>query len=591
MLELASTVGAARLEAALDCLRRRGPDGVGRETEAVSGWYASVGHRRLSIIDLNERASQPFRRGNLLVVFNGELYNYVELRAELRATGAEFRTESDTEVVCAALERWGRGALARFDGMYALAVLDRARGTLTLARDSFGEKPLFVAAFTDRIAFGSTLDAVVALLGASAPAIDPAWIEAFVVLGFAPAPLTMRLGIEKLAAGEVRECDLAGGAWRTWHTGAASLLDRPRGTRRFDVLEFEERLVMSLERRMRSDVPLALLLSGGIDSTYVAALARRRLGRELLAVTIHDRIDSTKEVDRARRTCELLDVTHRVVRMPNRPLRETIAAALPAMDEPIGDPAFPMLVELFAHIPPELRVVLTGDGADELFLSYSSYRRLLTPNGGLVGLVATALAGPAGVIAPFFLGTVGRRIAERLVFASGLPPGDRFRRLAAIAGWGQADGPAWSRAVVPKGMGPESLWRHSLGHELPEYLLVKGDRASMHHSFEARTPYLSPDILSYILECDPSTMGLGRKDAIVARLSEQFGVKLGFAKRGFFASGQKLLLRGGDDWHPALTAHPTVTQRLGSAADPRLTDALTYYRLHVLNSWLQQRCA
>jgi asparagine synthase (glutamine-hydrolysing) len=591
ILERGTTAAGARLDTALGCLRRRGPDGGRREQETVVGWQVAFGHRRLAIIDLDDRAAQPFRRGELLVVFNGELYNYVELRDELRAAGAAFRTESDTEVVCAAWERWGTEALARFDGMFALAVLDRAHGTLTLARDAFGEKPLFVAAAPDRVAFASTMDAVLALLGTPAPAVDPTWIEAFAVLGFAPAPLTIRLGVEKLAAGERRTFALARGTWRTAHDGAVALLDRPRGTRRFEALEFEERLTTALERRLRADVPLALLLSGGIDSAYVAALARRRIGRDLLAVTIHDRIDSSEEVDRARRTCEALGVAHRVVRMPDRPLRDVVAAALAAMDEPIGDPAFPMLVELFAHVPPELRVVLTGDGADELFLSYSSYRRLLGPAAGGVGQAAAALAGPVGALAPRLAGPHGRRIAERVVFGAALAPGDRFRRLASIAGWGRADGPSWSRTVVPRGDGPEALWRHSLAHELPEYLLVKGDRASMHHSFEARTPYLSRDVLSYVLDCDPSSVGLGRKEAMVARLETHLGASLGFTKRGFFASGQELLARGDDAWHPVLRDHPMVGPSLAAAAVPRRTDALAYYRLHVLNSWLQTRCA
>jgi asparagine synthase (glutamine-hydrolysing) len=591
ILERGTDAGASRLAGALDCLQRRGPDGGGREGETVAGWRATFGHRRLAIIDLDERAAQPFRRGALLVAFNGELYNYVELRDELRAAGAEFRTESDTEVVCAAWERWGGDALARFDGMYALAVLDRAQRTLTLARDAFGEKPLFVAASPDRVVFGSTMDAVLALLGTPVPAIDPAWVEAFTVLGFAPAPLTMRRGVEKLAAGERRTFVLADASWRTAHDGAVALLDRPRGTRRFDAMEFEERLTTSLERRLRADVPLALLLSGGIDSAYVAALARRRLGRELLAVTIRDRVDSSVEVDRARRTCEALGVAHRVVDMPDRPLREVVAASLAAMDEPIGDPAFPMLVELFAHVPPDLRVVLTGDGADELFLSYSSYRRLLGAAGGAAGSAAAVFAGPVGALAPRLAGPFGRRVAERVVFGAALAPGDRFRRLAALAGWGRADGPAWSRAVVPRGAGPEALWRHSLAYELPEYLLVKGDRASMHQSFEARTPYLSRDVLAYVLECDPASVGLGRKEAIVARLEAHLGAPLGFTKRGFFASGQDLLARGDDAWHPALRDHPIVGPRLAAAADPRRTDALAYYRLHVLNSWLQTRCA
>ncbi|MES3032821.1 MAG: asparagine synthase (glutamine-hydrolyzing) [Gemmatimonadota bacterium] len=580
--------GLARVEQAMQCLLRRGPDAGGAEVLEVAGWTASLGHRRLRIIDLDDRSAQPFHRGALTLLFNGEVYNYVELRQELEALGATFRTTSDTEVVAAAWEAWGHGAFARFDGMFALAIVDAQHDVLILARDAFGEKPLFVSATPDRVAFGSTADAVLAMREGEAPVVSQAFISAFVTLGFVPAPLTVWEGMEKLAAGEIRQLDLRSGAWQVTHVAAVDAVG-PSGTDRFDIVAFETLMTESLSRRLRADVPLALLLSGGIDSAYIAALMRRSLQRDVLAVTIHDRIDSTEEIDRAARVCRTLGIEHRLVRMPVRPLAAVIADALPAMDEPIGDPAFPMLCELYAHVPPELRVVLTGDGADELFLSYSSFRRMLTPGRGIVGVAGAALRGVLGT--GWARGTtLRRRVSERLAMDASLDPGERFRLLGALAGWEDALSCAGAPSIMPRGAGPAALYRHSLAHELPEYLLMKADRASMLHSFESRTPYLSMPLLRYVLACSPASVDLGHKRHITTRLETLLGEDLSFTKRGFFASGQEQLERAGRDWHPALrrSRHGVL---LAAAQDRRRVDALTYYRLHVLHEWLVLRCA
>ncbi len=578
-----------RLDQALQCLMRRGPDGGGTEVVPFGGWTASLGHRRLKIIDLDDRSAQPFTRGALTALYNGEIYNYLELRDELRALGHSFRTESDTEVLLAAWEQWGLGALDRLDGMFAIALLDRSRGTLLLARDAFGEKPLFVSVSDDRVAFASTSDAVVALLGDRKPAVSTAFVEAFLTLGFAPAPLTAWTGIEKLAAGEFRLLDLADGRWTRGHVAASDLLDEPSQGRTFDAVEFETLLIGSLERRLRADVPVALLLSGGIDSAYVAALLRRRLDRQLLAVTIKDRTDSSEEVDRAARVCAVLGIEHRIVAMPARPLHDLVADALPAMDEPMGDPAFPMLCELFAHVPPELRVVLTGDGADELFLSYSSFRSLLAPQSGLLAAAAAAVTPMIARTGTARGNVLWRRVAERTVMAASLAPGERFRVLAGLAGWTSGTLGSWSPAMLPEGRDAKALYRHSLNHELPEYLLVKADRAAMRHSFESRTPYLNRDLLRYVLQCDPATVGLGQKLHIMSRLDASLGVDMHFTKRGFFASGQDQLARVQHDWHPALLDERFSDWRR-DALDPRRMDGLSYYRLHVLNTWLVTQC-
>lgn len=577
---------AGRLQNALNSLSRRGPDSEASLIMEVGEWRAALGHRRLKIIDLNDRASQPFRRGDLVVLLNGEIYNYVELREELLREGFLFVTRSDTEVAAAAYERWGSACVSRFDGMFAFVVLDCRQARLMLARDAFGEKPLYVRVSDDLIAFGSTAESLRLMLGDSALQINTDWINAYLRFGFAPAPLSVWKGIEKVAAGEVREIDLRTGQTSTWEESAHGLLDETHRGIDFDIAEFEALLMRSIDRRLRADVPLGILLSGGIDSSYLTALiGAYRTGR-FTAITIHDRLDSTEEIDRAARVCKRFGVEHRILRYPSRPLHELIAAALPSMDEPIGDPAFPVLVELFSQVPREIRVVLTGDGADELFLSYGNYRRLLEFGRGIRGMLAGMIRPAALRLGPM-LGAVGVRVAKRIVCESSLTVDQRLRMLIAL------DGPAGVKSSRPlvirsQNQNEGALWRYSLEHQLPEYLLVKADRASMHHSFESRTPYLNRELFQYLVGCDPKTLALGGKSHITRRLGTLIGEEFGFTKRGFFASGQDTLARCAV-WHPQMS-ELCGSAVLRTASDPRWTDPTSYYRLHVLNEWLTHTC-
>lgn len=579
----------ARVAVAMNSLVRRGPDGDGTTTEEIGDWIATLGHRRLKIIDLDDRAAQPFRRDEVIVLFNGELYNYVELRRELWLLGAKFVTESDTEVIAAAYQSWDTECFSRFDGMFALVIIDSAKRRVLVARDPFGEKPLYIATRPNCVAFGSTADSVLAVLDAQRPELNLDWVDAFLHLGFSPAPMTVWKGIEKLRAGEVREFDLQSRRWSSREESAQALLGSGKSGQPFDIIEFEAQLLASIERRLRADVPLAILLSGGIDSAYVATLIRRRLNRPLVAVTIRDQLNSTEELQRAASVCERLAIQHRIVQFPTRPLAQLVEDSIAAMDEPIADPAFPVLMELFAHVPREFRVVLTGDGADELFLSYANYRRLLEPRDGGAATLATLLTGIVVRLAARLGRVTGFRAARWTVMRANLPIGTRFGLLTMLPTYNGHERAHWAGAIAPTETGVSALWRYSLAHELPEYLLVKADRASMHYSFESRTPYLSRKLFRYLLSCDPETIGLGEKKKVTERLNYLLGTDLLFRKRGFFASGQELLERH-NNWHPLLH-EPRFRNAVGVATNRSRTDATTYYRLHVLNSWLKTKCA
>jgi asparagine synthase (glutamine-hydrolysing) len=274
---------------------------------------------------------------------------------------------------------------------------------------------------------------------------------------------------------------------------------------------------------------------------------------------------------------------------PKKTLNQLVETALPAMDEPISDPAFPMLVELFSHVPRDFRVVLTGDGSDEIFLSYIDYCRLLKNRSGFRGWVAGKVAKRLLNIAAQVDINIFFRIAKRIIMEANLPIGERFDMLQAYSSWGVADGMPWFESLKAKDDGPAALWRYSLAHKLPEYLLVKADRASMYYSFESRTPYLNHDLFQYFFSCKFKNSFLGKKNIILNRLNEFLGEELGFTKRGFFASGQNHIYRDSNaTWHSLLQDY--FKDRLNDLSFLNRIDSMTYYRLYILNSWIKMKC-
>src|SRR3984957_74136 len=254
-----------------DRIAHRGPDAGGgwsHEDERVS---IHLGHRRLSIIDLSAKADQPLRRGNLSLVYNGELYNYRELREELRAAGATFVTSSDTEVVLEAWRHWGPAALDRFRGMFAFALADTTTGELILARDPLGIKPLFYMRRGDGIVFASELKAIVAAVG-SELRVDPGTLVASMLYYWVPEQRCAIQGVHKLPAGswarirpggepEIREY------WRIQDVAAAAA--RPAAADLKSVIE------ESVKAHLVADVPVSSFLSGGLDSSIVTVLAHQ----------------------------------------------------------------------------------------------------------------------------------------------------------------------------------------------------------------------------------------------------------------------------------------------------------------------------
>ena len=363
--------GAAEVRATLAAMRRRGPDASGVHHDQLGPHAVSLLHTRLSILDLDSRSDQPFVDGDLVLVFNGELYNYIELRADLEALGHRFRTRSDTEVVLRACRQYGEAAFDRFEGMWALALLDRKAGTLTLSRDRFGEKPLFYAVWGQTLYFASEVKSLAALAG-RAPEVNTRQVQRYLVNGYR----ALHKGRETFFA-DVGAMPAASLATLTGPDEPAPqpywrLAYRPVAmTAAEAVAGARAQLERALKIRLRADVPVAFCLSGGVDSTALATLAARKLGAQLHAFTVVDADERYNESESVAATVRHLGCAHHVAHTSTEGFFARLDDLVAYHDSPVATISYyvhSFLSEEISRLG--YKVAISGTGADELYTGY-----------------------------------------------------------------------------------------------------------------------------------------------------------------------------------------------------------------------------
>jgi asparagine synthase (glutamine-hydrolysing) len=446
MCGIVGAIGIANIGASfpmlVGCLAHRGPDAGGIFEGHFAGQDVRLGHRRLSIIDLTDGANQPFDKGDLVLIYNGEVYNYRQLRSELEAHGVQFQTSSDTEVVLEAWRLWGADSLPRLRGMFAFALYDKRKGSLVLARDPFGIKPLFILRKEGGIAFASELKALLPLLGANAE-IDDSGVIASLVYGWLPDEFCMYRGVSKLQPGQWLERRIDGSiTTHTYWDPVQEMVEQER--RPVDIEELRHVLQDSVSAHMVADVPVATFLSGGLDSSLITVLARKQVDR-LDCFTIAFRPEDQKfeampdDLVHAREVAKLAKVNlHEIVIRPD--LAEMLPRMVRTLDEPIGDGAA-INAYLICKGATDLgiKVLLSGMGADEIFAGYrrhyacmlaARYRRLPSfVRGGLIEPLTNLL--PA---AGRDRGYRTLRWAKRFTTFAGLPEEQAFLRSYAFLG-------------------------------------------------------------------------------------------------------------------------------------------------------------
>lgn len=521
----------ADVERMTRALARRGPDAQGVE---VSG-EAALGHRRLSVIDLSDAAGQPMfdAERRYAIVFNGEIYNFLDIRAELARAGTSFRTRSDTEVVLEAYKRWGPATLDRLAGMFAIAIWDARERRLFLARDRFGEKPLYYAAFADGLAFASTLDALAEDPGL-ARRLDETALGHFLAFGYTGGDRAILTAARKLppACYALYGPDGLSGPHEYW----SLLTHYGRGGTPRDLADAADGLAAHLDRavsaQLIADVPVGAFLSGGVDSSaIVASLCRARAPGAVETFSVGFDVPGFSETDEARRVATHFGTAHR-----DRIVASRDGAArdwADAWDEPFADTSMVPTWMLARFARERVTVALSGDGGDELFAGYDTYvadglRRAIAwlPAGVLGGLSAGA-----GALLPARRGKVTwdfkiRRFLDYAARPEAIAHAD-WRRIFAPAEIAALLRPAW-RAAAQADVYADSRkaaeaardlhWLDRLSYVdirtwLPDDILVKVDRATMAHGLEARAPFLDHRLAEFAAALPPSVKmaGMARK--------------------------------------------------------------------------------
>ncbi|HTR90021.1 MAG TPA: asparagine synthase (glutamine-hydrolyzing), partial [Solirubrobacteraceae bacterium] len=480
----------------------RGPDDEGLHTDPGAG--VSLGIRRLAVIDVRG-GHQPLcnEDRSVWVVCNGEIYNHRRLREELRARGHRFATGSDAEVLVHLYEEYGEALVHALEGMFAFALWDAPRRRLLIARDRFGEKPLFWHEQDGELLFASELSALLAVRP-SLRELDAGAIDAFFVFAYVPGPGTIVRRVRQLRPGHLlswsredpRPRELA---WWTPPASESPRQDSPRAA----VEEARELFARSVRTRLIADVPVGVFLSGGVDSALVAAVAARESSKRLRTFTVGYDTGSVDETRRAREVAARLGSEHHEVTLTQADVAARAPALLAALDQPLADRALVPLHALCEFARPRVTVALGGEGSDELFGGYPRYRwlaRARALQSRLPGELARGLAllehargmGSAGQrlsrLAPGPLAernldwtTARRRHSREELYGPRLRAVSPTRLLEDLA-----------LAAGPLDGTPTARWLMHLDqvHYLPDDVLVKSDRASMLVSLELRTPFL-----------------------------------------------------------------------------------------------------
>lgn len=537
-----------------DTMNHRGPDGGGL-------WISpdgklGLGHRRLSIIDLSSVADQPMTNddGSVWVVFNGEIYNHMSLRRELVAQGYKFNTDhSDTEVLVHGYSAWGiDGLLERIEGDYGVALWDQAAETLFLFRDRCGVKPLYFSFQDGTVLFGSEIKAILAN-PAVARDVEPVAMYHYLSFLTTPAPFTMFKGVYKLPAGTCMAIDGRGGvrAWRYWDAVPGQAIDHARLARmdwpereKFYVEEIRGRLGDAVEKRMMSDVPFGVFLSGGIDSSTNVALMTRHMDRPVDTYTVGFKdYAHLNELGEARLVAETFKTNHHEVLIDEGDMRDYLGDLVHHQDEPIADwVCIPLYFVSKLAKDSGATVVQVGEGSDEQFCGYSGYmayldmyRKYWSPfrkyvpgplqhlAGGLANAAARVRPGLgtyADVVdraarnrehfwsgAYVFPESVKRHLVDKSIFPapqvpreladSGLlPPGycttDTFEIVR-----------SFNRELDRVAPGHDILARMTYNEfrlRLPELLLMRVDKIGMSVSLEARVPFLDHKLVEFSMD-------------------------------------------------------------------------------------------
>ena len=628
----------------LAAMAHRGPDGAGIQDCGP----AVLGHRRLAVIDTSPRGAQPMSlrcsppgEPRAWIVYNGEIYNYVELREELSRAGHRFHSDTDTEVILHLYEDIGADCVTRLRGMFALALWDVPARRLLLARDRMGEKPLYYRLGPEGLAFASEIKAFVALARARGDSVEPraAALRSYLALKYVPGPGTALEGIFKLPPANVMIYEEGHASIRPyWVLPEAA----PDGAARDPEMieQLKAAITESVAMRMRSDVPLGLFLSGGLDSGIIAACmagaaASSRTPARVETFTVGFAEKDYDELRAAALVARTLGTNHHEIHVSPTP-RDT-ADALPGLawqlDQPFADSSALAVYHLAREVRRHVTVALSGDGGDELFLGYDRYRahRLAQRISRVPGAAGAVAAGLVSAVLP---APPGRRNlsgrARRFMAAVGLSPAERNDAWVTCIGedlaarlltsdflgsdGGVKDAPdplaalheSYGRPSQPDSATStadtlQSFQRADLLVFLPDDILHKVDAATMAHSLESRVPFLDHHVVELAMRIPPAaklSRGRGKAilrdafaadlpSAIIAGRKAGFGLPLDHWLRGDLSGYCRDLLLDGRSLSRGLLRREGVVSLLEEHTTGRANREDAIWGLVMMELWLR----
>jgi asparagine synthase (glutamine-hydrolysing) len=511
-------------------LSHRGPDAEGYFERGP----AHLGHRRLSVIDI-ESSKQPMSTadGRHHLVYNGEVYNFKSLRAELEAMGRTFRTRGDTEVCLQAIAQWGEQSLSKLQGMFAFACWDTETQTLFAARDHLGVKPLYYFWDGKVFAFASELKALLQHPGVTRE-IDLDALGLFLECQYIPTPLTIYRGIRKLPAGHA--LTLANGQLRTWPYWNIDYSVKPGWDEAEALARLDAELRKSVESMLVADVPLGAFVSGGIDSSVIAALMTDITGKPIETFNLGFLNDSTQsEHEEAKQVAAHIGSKHHALMVTPDDVLGAFESWVDVFDEPFGDQAALPTMLLSKLTRQHVTVALTGEGADELFSGYSNYAKRVREE-KITGVLGADYS-PLRALFPH-LPALWQK--DRIIKAAGQPLNRRYATIPNV----------FDRAIHPALLSDamlatqkthiadyaaaqydqcnardylERLMYIDTRLWLPDDLLTKVDRATMAFSLEARVPYLDHKFVEFVAQLDPALKQNGKTTKyLLKKLAEKY---------------------------------------------------------------------
>ena len=566
----------------------RGPDAVGFHRAPGIG----LGHRRLAIIDLAAGHQPMLDPGSQnVIVYNGEVYNYVELRAELEALGYSFFTDSDTEVILKAYDRWGEDCLGRFNGMWAFALWDARRQQLFLARDRLGIKPLHYFNDGSRLLFGSEMKSLFAAGLPRRPNLE--LLDVYLTLGYIPAPHSFYHGIYKLQPGHYIIADSTGmHVRRYWDLPSVDESDMRRDRDHVET-EFAHLLEDAVRISMRSDVPFGAFLSGGLDSASIVSLMAKQTPLPIETFTIGFREPRYDERDLAQLVATQVGARHHERVVEPGDLAIAIDQVFHHYDEPFGDSSAIPTSHVARLAASHVKMVLTGDGGDEVLSGYPAYQveKLAGAYQRTPALVRTFIGSAVAAGARVTRGRIryGLNRYERLLRTASYPFPDRLLSKAAWLDHGSRVAILNGIRVTPvedvvadlmKGCPWQDpfyqLMYFNIKVSLPDDMLTKVDRMTMASSLEARVPFLDYRLVELMAQVDKTVKmpRLERKAVLRRTIGRRLPAKIQRAPKRGFVVPLRDWFKDGD-----LTGAPNTIGLTGCGMSaPAIADILTRHR-------------